>query len=640
MKIGKWEKVLRSLTWGELEEWAGEKIVSRGRSYKKHVSDVAVTPEDEFIAWVQGTRKYATWIELDSKGGLDCGCTCPYERGPCKHAVALVLVCMDLIEEKAKIPKAAKDDERLRLYYRYYGEDPEGGDWDDDDDDDDWISLSDLGASLKKMKKQEIVDMLLDMAANSEDFHITISDRILLQTRGPKAAASVLRRQIDDIIAFDDYDAYWSGNYSEPDFTEVQASMKAMIKNGQAGQVLSPGLVLWENSDNLIESLDQDGEIGMEIGECMDLVFEALFLSSMKSQDRLLWLIERFMEDQYDVLPDEEESLCKGGFSPQDWAHAADLLRDRLSSMPAPAKNGSYFQNHERSELLSWLIRAMEESGREGVIELLMAEAPRTGDYERLVRALLEAGDLEQAKQWAIKGFEGSIEDAPRTAWAMVEMMQTIAARLGDKKQVAALAALAFFDSPRLGNFLNVEKAVAKEQWPETRLGLMSFLESGRRPDLPDTKVKAMVAWPLPAPWVSRLSPKRWKESYPLHAVLIKIAVHEKRHDDAIARYLKLTGSARPWGLGMELANAVWKTHPDFSINQWKAAAEHQISQVKVSAYKSAGEYLRKVKKAYESAGETAEWKAYAKTLRDVNRRRPRMIEVLNSLEKKPIMKS
>jgi len=80
------------LTWVDLNRWAGGKIVGRGRGYQRDgaVEALAGTSGGGLIAWVDGTRRYATLVERDAGGGLLSTCTCPYE-GACKHAVAVVL---------------------------------------------------------------------------------------------------------------------------------------------------------------------------------------------------------------------------------------------------------------------------------------------------------------------------------------------------------------------------------------------------------------------------------------------------------------------------------------------------------------------------------------------------------------------
>ena len=67
------------LTWNHLEEWAGGKIVSRGKNYQRQgrVRDLAVTEDDGLMAWVDGTERYATRVVMDDDGLPDSICTCP-----------------------------------------------------------------------------------------------------------------------------------------------------------------------------------------------------------------------------------------------------------------------------------------------------------------------------------------------------------------------------------------------------------------------------------------------------------------------------------------------------------------------------------------------------------------------------------
>ena len=40
------------LTWEDLQDWAGDKVVNRGKSYKRAVEDLRVTADGALIAWV------------------------------------------------------------------------------------------------------------------------------------------------------------------------------------------------------------------------------------------------------------------------------------------------------------------------------------------------------------------------------------------------------------------------------------------------------------------------------------------------------------------------------------------------------------------------------------------------------------
>ena len=128
----KTKKKFADLAWQDLEEWAGSRVVGRGKGYKREVEDLNVTEDGFLIAWVHGSRKYATKVGFNDKGRLSSDCSCPY-GGACKHAVAMILVFLDAIKKGEAFPVADSDDRRLKL--------SENDDLDDDDDD---FEFSDL----------------------------------------------------------------------------------------------------------------------------------------------------------------------------------------------------------------------------------------------------------------------------------------------------------------------------------------------------------------------------------------------------------------------------------------------------------------------------------------------------------------
>lgn len=82
--------LLSELSYGDLDQWAGEKINSRGKTYIKQVDGLCRTGQGELAAWVSGAEEYATLVRLDEEGDHDWFCTCPYDGSPCKHAVAVM----------------------------------------------------------------------------------------------------------------------------------------------------------------------------------------------------------------------------------------------------------------------------------------------------------------------------------------------------------------------------------------------------------------------------------------------------------------------------------------------------------------------------------------------------------------------
>jgi uncharacterized Zn finger protein len=66
---------------------------------------------------------------------------------------------------------------------------------------------------------------------------------------------------------------------------------------------------------------------------------------------------------------------------------------------------------------------------------------------------------------------------------------------------------------------------------------------------------------------------------------------------------------------------------------------ERLIAQVKPKAYQEAGKYLRKAAKVMAKEKKQEEWDRYLQGLREHHARKIRLMEVLDSLEDKPIIK-
>jgi len=45
-------------------DWAGTRVVGRGKGYKGEVEDLSVTENGFLLAWVHGNRKYATKVAV------------------------------------------------------------------------------------------------------------------------------------------------------------------------------------------------------------------------------------------------------------------------------------------------------------------------------------------------------------------------------------------------------------------------------------------------------------------------------------------------------------------------------------------------------------------------------------------------
>ena len=127
-----------SLTWDDLDRWAGPRSVSRGRSYQRQgrVQDLAIAEDGRLLATVEGGDRYfvSVWLLGKPKRGevLDSHCTCPVGYSGCKHAVAVVADYLESLANETAVPTADPEDRR---WSKLDGSD---ADYESDELDDDW----------------------------------------------------------------------------------------------------------------------------------------------------------------------------------------------------------------------------------------------------------------------------------------------------------------------------------------------------------------------------------------------------------------------------------------------------------------------------------------------------------------------
>lgn len=121
---------------------------------------------------------------------------------------------------------------------------------------------------------------------------------------------------------------------------------------------------------------------------------------------------------------------------------------------------------------------------------------------------------------------------------------------------------------------------------------------------------------------------------------LISIAIFEKNPEQVLFWYDKC--SDRHWQFRInhhEVADAIKPYAPERAVDIWKAKAEGLINQVKPKAYQDAVRYLRKAKKVMKGIKKQDIWDKYIKELRSTHARKKRLLEILDRMDKNPIVK-
>lgn len=663
------------LTWDDLTSWAGSKILTRGKSYKRQVSELCLTNDGSILAWVQGTQRYVTVVKIESSGNLLATCSCPYDSSPCKHSVAVILVYLDIVKNKLDVPQVSKSDRRLKLIADLAP--GETSDMNSEEDEGDYKDFEKFGQStvqkraisdassrqsrtsnrieqdiirqrIESMDKRQLVEFCLNLVREYPEIGRRIQEEEALKEGRISKIVHSIRAEIEDLASEPAWANYWSGEGSIPDYSGVRMRLQTLLDSGHNDEVVKLGEYLWRLGNEQVGSSDDEGETGTQISECMEVVLRAVTKSSLATRDKILWVIDAHLSDDYGLLDDKEDHLTKLT-DKQSWSEVAESLLGRLDGMPAAQKKLDFSSGYRRQRTMDWAIEALERCGRpRDIIPLLEREAPITQCYGTLVERLISEKRMTEAKAVAVDGFQQTVDSAPGIAWDLESKLLRMAEREKDLSMVAAYRSLEFFDRPSLDSYKTLLKAAeATGQWTTVREALIRFLEVGSRPDVPNDeaskhgKSKSAVIWPLPPTEISVCSRRTARHHFPDVSTLIKIAIYEKDTDEIIRRY-NLAKSSRIFGGSVldEVAEAVKKSHPDVSLEIWGKLAEEQIRLVKPAAYEVAARYLRKMRDVCHKIGRVNEWDELIQTIRARHKPKRSLMKILNTLEAKRILDS
>ncbi|GAH04252.1 unnamed protein product, partial [marine sediment metagenome] len=257
-----------------------------------------------------------------------------------------------------------------------------------------------LESFLKENTKTQLIELICDLAEKHPEMAEDLIDRKQMISGNIKALVTRLRNQIDDIGEEPGWQSYWAGEGYTPDYSGIRKKLETLLKAGHADDVLTLGRELVTTGIRQVEESNDEGETAMEIADCMPLIVEALDRSSLDDVGKLSWALDAVLEDQFEVCEAFAEYLDRR--HPQTaWHTFADRLLGRLKRFKGTRSADNFSRSYERDRLSGWAIHALEQAGREDeIIPLCVAEAKRTGSYDRLVERLVAARRYEDAEQW------------------------------------------------------------------------------------------------------------------------------------------------------------------------------------------------------------------------------------------------
>jgi uncharacterized Zn finger protein len=638
----------KELKWSDLQDWAGGKATAKGIKYQEEerVKEIKRTPEGSLVARVEGTSDYFTEISLKD-GKLSSICTCPVGHD-CKHGVAAVLEYLELAEQGEEVQLASEEDPFVsRARQGYTGAEISGYGEEES-------SARALREYLQHLTKTELIEILVAFAEKDSMLGKYLKEKQNLSAESVEEIVGGVYSELDELLEETGNFDYPGYEMDVPDFLDVQIGLESLLDAGHPDELLDIGKELMDRYEKIAD-YDKEGEIGTKVSFCMDVVFEALARSSLPDYEKMLYMLEIELRDNYNIL--NEHSFWEKDFTPEEWKRFAEALKIKLDEADR-TENLLYSSLWQRDYAVDRLVDALGKAGLfEEIIPICENEAEKTGNYIRLVRILLDSGQKMKAEEWIYRGIKETREHDPEIAHHLWQILLEIREEEGDWIFATALETEEFFRAPDMAGYLSVQEAAKKAgKWEEIKEAIIRYLKSG---ELPASRVKkgraragkledkeGLSILPGVLPKTELLEPDSLKQIRPpVLDLLIKIAIQEENPREVVHWYeeLKKRGEeAEAYWHSIsesEIANSVKEKYPEIALEIWKKLAEKLISEAKVSSYEEASAYLRKIKETLEARGKKEEWEAYFWEIKEENNRKKRLLEILDMLGEDRIMR-
>jgi uncharacterized Zn finger protein len=650
--------------------------MSRGRTYQRQgrVHDLAVTDEGRLLATVLGGDRYSVsvWWEPGKNrvNSLRSVCTCPVGANGCKHAVAVVSAYLELLAQEAPVPATAPDDPRWASLASDNSE-TAGDEIGADSEEEELAGRRDQRSTrtagderiwrhIEAKSREELAELVWSLTKRFPELREEFRERIALGEGDAERLAAQTRQELRRVTSEAGWRNNWTGEGHTPDYSRLKHRWERVIELGHPDAVVQLGQELIARGTEQIGQSDDEGETASAFADCVPVIFKAVAESSLPPVTKLLFAIDALLQDDYGVMEsDNAEVLLNRQFDPRDWSAVADELARRLKA--ETKVKDDFHRRYERDRIGDCFIHALTKAGRDDeVLTVCEREARLTGSYERLVKLLVERKRYDEAERWATEGIQKSASRFPGIAANLAKEMGEVARHRRQWKDAAAHAAWEFLERPSRESLPQLTMVSDRAGCRESveRLALQ-FLKTGVSPISVTTagegrpKAAAMEGWPLPVP--EHLLPLMTRSdqaripSRPHYEVLVDMAIADQRPDEVLRWYDKMQDDRkqpmeiwmnRPDGYAERVAAAVARSHPERALEIYRRSLEGNLTRAHMSAYEAVAEYLRKMRPILKSLHREEEWSQTVAEIRLRYRNCPRLVEILDRLDSRPILQS
>ncbi|MDR0870225.1 MAG: SWIM zinc finger family protein, partial [Planctomycetaceae bacterium] len=477
-----------SITWSDIAEQFGNKIMQRGRDYADNgnVDSIWITTDAKTIlALVHGENKYKTIVRLEKSSktfAINSSCSCPY-GSRCKHAAAAIVVFLDCLAKNKPVHSCKQINETVWEMTTPSGETVQR-EFDLSKNENDEIEHSErieintllafLKQQIKEKSRKELARYILQLAKDHVSFRDIIRKEFVAHSIAEISDSDVLLQKAKKIIKKEtNFRGYYEyGEYPPVDFSAVIDIVK------QFSNVDNPLPPLTQIAEQLFDAAQRYYECSQaEDSYEFDVVFAAIVDVLLKSKcsptDILLWGWEMESASDYAIAERELDSICKHPWAKNVWSEVADALTEKYG------KNLGYYSIRK-------IITALDNADRQDeATGFLRSFAAKNNELRMLISRLVELNYLDEAEQRSREQLTAESKEKTlnidRSIY--VSFLKEIALKREDWKTLASIQAAELFDEPTHDKIKTLLATAEKLKGEDAvRQEIESFLLTGTIP--------------------------------------------------------------------------------------------------------------------------------------------------------------
>lgn len=504
-------------------------------------------------------------------------CSCPYgEDGNfCKHCVAVGLVWLN--QADAPTENSAP------------------------------TSASSIRAHLEKLDKAQLVAMLMEQVKKDTN----LQERLMLQIAQSKPSAPDLDafyKAIDRAIVIRDYLDYDETHSYNRGVKTILKSLKDLLAGGFAAETRTLTQHAMKELNSAIECMeDEEGTTVNLLGDFHQLHLQATLQAPPSPSELVEWLFEYEMISEWDTAVEWEEYLPALGNN--GTALFQQKIADEWEKLPALAPGDSRSYDDRRARITRMMTEITAQTGTvHDLIELKKRDLSSSGHFLDVAKLYLEAGEPDNALEWAEQGRVLFGENTDRFLLDFLVEQYTARQRYGE---AYAILWKRFQFMPDLGRYQELQKyAEARGEWESWRVRAWELLRQ---------KLEERNSQPQQRGWLSGRAVD--------HSELVQILLWEKRNAEAWEEAQAGGCSQELW---LKLAETREVSHPEDALRLYREQVMKLVEPTTNGDYSQPMKYLHRIRDIMERTGQSSQLGDYVRLLRSTYKLKRNFIKLLN----------